>query len=171
MKISTIVLSASLFLPLTASVPPVFADDEGHHHEELTEQQLGTVHFPVSCTDAVQTPFQRGIALLHSFWYEEAEKEFEDIAKDDPKCAMAQWGLAMSQWHQLWNHPDAATTKKGRAQMKKAASLKAFYGTKGDYEKRATAYSKGMERVYQSNPQDHEAAVFYALSILASDEG
>jgi tetratricopeptide (TPR) repeat protein len=159
--------------------------DEGHHHEDLTEKQLGTVHFPVSCAEAVQKPFERGVALLHSFWYEEAEKEFADIAKDDPTCAMVQWGLAMSQWHQLWNHPDAATAKKGRDEMKKAAKLhastarergyiaamKTFYGTKGDYEKRATAYSKGMEKVYQGNPDDHEAAVFYALSILAADEG
>jgi tetratricopeptide (TPR) repeat protein len=159
--------------------------DEGHHHEDLTEKQLGTVHFPISCAEAVQKPFERGVALLHSFWYEEAEKEFTDIAKDDPKCAMAQWGLAMSQWHQLWNNPDADTTKKGREEMKKAASLraatprerdyiaamKAFYSTKGVFEKRATAYSKGMEKVYQRNPEDHEAAVFYALSILAADEG
>jgi len=159
--------------------------DEGHHHEDLTEKQLGTVHFPVSCAPVVQKPFERGVALLHSFWYEEAEKEFADIAKDDPKCAMAQWGLAMSQWHQLWNHPDAATTKKGRDEMKKAAKLhaatprerdyiaamKTFYGSKGDFEKRATAYSQGMEKVYQGNPEDHEAAVFYALSILAADVG
>jgi hypothetical protein len=163
---------------------PMFAD-EGHHHEDLTEKQLGTVHFPVSCAEAVQKPFERGVALLHSFWYEEAEKEFADIAKDDPKCAMAQWGLAMSQWHQLWNHPDEATTKKGREEMKKAAKLhaatprerdyiaamKSFYGTKGDFQKRAMAYSKGMEKVYQGNPEDHEAAAFYALSILAADEG
>ena len=164
---------------------PLLADDEGHHHEDLTEQQLGSVHFPVSCAVPAQKPFERGVALLHSFWYEEAEKEFADIAKDDPKCAMAQWGLAMSQWHQLWNHPDAATTKKGLAEMKKAASLhaptprerdyiaamKAFYGGKGDFYARAGAYSKGMEKVYEKNPDDHEAAVFYALSILAANQG
>ena len=173
-----------LAMALLCCALPAIAD-EGHHHEDLTEKQLGTVHFPVSCAEAVQKPFERGVALLHSFWYEEAEKEFADIAKDDPKCAMAQWGLAMSQWHQLWNHPDAATTKKGRDEMKKAAkfhaatprerdyiaAMKAFYGTKGDFEKRATAYSKGMEKVYQRYPVDHEAAVFYALSILAADEG
>jgi len=176
--------SFCLAVALLCFAVPAFAD-EGHHHEDLTEKQLGTVHFPVSCTPAVQKPFERGVALLHSFWYEEAEKEFGDIAKDDPKCAMAQWGLAMSQWHQLWNHPDAATTKTGRDEMKNAVSLhaatprerdyiaamKAFYGTKGDFEKRARAYSKGMEKVYQRNPEDHEAAVFYALSILAADEG
>jgi tetratricopeptide (TPR) repeat protein len=164
---------------------PLLADDEGHHHEDLTEQQLGTVHFPVSCASAVEKPFERGVALLHSFWYEEAEKEFAEIAKDDPKCAMAQWGLAMSQWHQLWNHPDAATTKKGKAEIKKAKSLhlatarekgyiealRAFYGGKGDFERRVKAYSDGMQKVYEQNSDDHEAAVFYALSILAANEG
>lgn len=163
----------------------LLAADEGHHHEALTEQQLGTVHFPVSCAPSVQKPFERGIALLHSFWYEEAEKEFAQIAQDDPRCAMAQWGMAMSQWHQLWNHPDAATTKKAREEIKKAGSLhaatprerdyiaamKAFYGGKGNFEARATSYSRSMEKVYQRNPNDHEAAVFYALSILAADQG
>jgi hypothetical protein len=63
-----------------------FADDdkEHHHHEDLNESQLGTVHFPISCASSVQKPFERGVALLHSFWYEEAEKEFLAIAKDDP---------------------------------------------------------------------------------------
>jgi tetratricopeptide (TPR) repeat protein len=164
---------------------PLLAYDDGHHHEHLTEQQLGTVHFPVSCAPAVQKPFERGVALLHSFWYEEAEKEFTEIAKDDPKCAMAQWGIGMSQWHQLWNHPDAATTKKGKDELKKAKSLhaatarekgyiealRAFYGGKGDFERRAKAYSEGMQKVYEQNPDDHEAAVFYALSILAANEG
>ncbi len=164
---------------------PLAADDEGHHHEDLTEKQLGTVHFPVSCAPAVGKPFERGVALLHSFWYEEAEKEFAAIAKDDPKCAMAQWGLGMSQWHQLWNHPDAATTKKGLEEAKQGARLhpatarerdyiaamKAFYTGKGDFYARARAYSKAMEKVYQRYPDDHEAAAFYALSILAANQG
>ena len=180
MKILALTLTVVL-----CCVFPLLADDEGHHHEDLTEAQLGSVHFPVSCAASVQKPFERGVALLHSFWYEEAEKEFTDIGKDDPKCAMAQWGLAMSQWHQLWNHPDAATTKKGLTEMKRAQSLhaatprerdyisamKVFYGGKGDFYARAGAYSKGMEKVYERNPEDHEAAVFYALSILAANEG
>src|ERR1700691_119403 len=95
----------------------VFADDDQdkdhHHHEDLTEAQLGTVHFPISCAASVQKPFARGVALLHSFWYEEAEKEFLDIAKDDPHCAMAHWGVAMSIWHQLWNEPDATVIARG----------------------------------------------------------
>jgi len=158
--------------------------DEGHHHEDLTTDQLGTVHFPVSCAPAVQQPFERGVALLHSFWYEEAEKEFQDIAKNDPQCAMAHWGIAMSIWHQLWNHPDAATIKRGQAEVKAAKSLHpktnrernyiaamdAFYrGNNRDYHDRADAYSKAMDTAYQRYPDDREAAAFYALSLLASE--
>jgi tetratricopeptide (TPR) repeat protein len=159
--------------------------DEGHHHEDLTPDQLGTVHFPVSCSASVQKPFERGVALLHSFWYEEAQKEFEDIAKHDPHCAMAHWGVAMSLWHQLWNRPDTKTVAQGLAQVKKAKSLhpktdrerdyiaaiSAFYSDSKtlDHQARATAYSKAMEQMYQRYPDDREAAAFYALSLLASE--
>jgi len=161
---------------------PVLAD-ESHHHEELTPEQLGTVHFPVSCAEAVHKPFERGVALLHSFWYEEAEKELEQIATDDPSCAMAHWGVAMSIWHQLWNHPDAAAIKHGQAEIKKAKSLRPktdrerdyiaalgdFYAGKRNYDMRATAYSKAVEQISQRYADDREAAVFYALSLLASE--
>ena len=162
----------------------VVADDEGHHHEEMTEAQLGTVHFPSSCAAAVQTPVERGVAMLHSFWYEEAEKEFVQIEKDDPKCAIARWGVAMSLWHQLWNHPDMATLERGGTELKTARSLhaatsrerdyisalSAFYAHPGrPYQKRVTDYSKAMEKVSQRNPGDREAAAFYALSLLAAE--
>ena len=81
-------------------------DNGAHHHEDLTAEQLGTVHFPTSCTESVQKGFERGVALLHSFWYEEAQKQFQQVATEDPHCAMAHWGLAMSYWHLLWNLPD-----------------------------------------------------------------
>jgi tetratricopeptide (TPR) repeat protein len=175
-----VALAFTLLLPFSFGV---LADD-GHHHEDLTTDQLGTVHFPVSCASAVQKPFERGVALLHSFWYEEAEKEFEQIAKDDPQCAMAHWGIAMSIWHQLWNRPDAATVKRGQAEAKKAKSLHvkadrerdyiaamdAFYrGKRRDFQDRANSYSKAMETAYQRYPDDREAAAFYALSLLASE--
>jgi tetratricopeptide (TPR) repeat protein len=160
------------------------AADEGHHHEELTTDQLGTVHFPVSCAAEVQKPFERGVALLHSFWYEEAKKEFEQIAKDDPKCAIAHWGIAMSIWHQLWNQPDAATIKRGNDEVKNARSLHPktdrerdyitamdeFYrGKRRDYHDRASTYCQAMATTHQDYPDDREAASFYALSLLASE--
>ncbi len=175
----------SVLFTLTA-----FADDdkdkEHHHHEDLTETQLGIVHFPISCAAAVQRPFARGVALLHSFWYEEAEKEFMQIAKDDPNCAMAHWGIAMSIWHQLWNEPDAKVIARGLNEANTArklagkatpreqgyiAAIGAFYGDsdKLDHAARAKAYSDAMKKVYDAYPDDHEAATFYALSLLASE--
>jgi hypothetical protein len=177
-----------LFSCLCCSV--VFADDDQdkdhHHHEDLTEAQLGTVHFPISCAPSVQKPFARGVALLHSFWYEEAEKEFLDIAKDDPHCAMAHWGVAMSIWHQLWNEPDATVIAHGLNEATTArrlaanatprenayiAAVTAFYSDsqKSGHAARAKAYSDAMQKVYATYPDDHEAAVFYALSLLASE--
>jgi len=167
---------------------PALADDEKtpHHHDELNQTQLGTVHFPTSCAATVQKPFERGVALLHSFWYEEAEKEFLEIAKDDPHCAMAHWGVAMSIWHQLWNEPDSNVIARGLSEAntgqelaRKATpreqaflgAIRTFYGdsSKLDHHARADAYSQAMKKVYNEYPDDHEAAAFYALSLLASE--
>jgi tetratricopeptide (TPR) repeat protein len=188
MKRLACLLLFSLLITLAA------ADDDDknhHHHEDLTEVQLGTVYFPVSCVPSVQKPFARGVALLHSFWYEEAEKEFIQIAKDDPHCAMAHWGIAMSIWHQLWNEPDAAVIKRGLGETRAAsklaegpplaqpatprerayiAAILAFYDSgASDQAVSVKAYSDAMKKVYESFSDDHEAAVFYALSLLASE--
>jgi len=99
---------------------------------------------------------------------------------------MAHWGIAMSLWHQLWNHPDAKVIQEGLDEVHEAkatdgpvtsrekayiAAMAAFYSDskKLDYEARAQAYSAAMKNVYESYPEDHEAAVFYALSLLASE--
>jgi tetratricopeptide (TPR) repeat protein len=181
-RIACLLLFFSL-LALTA----VADDDQGHHHhEDLTAAQLGTVTFPVSCAPSVQKPFERGVALLHSFWYEEAEKEFQQIATDDPHCAMAHWGVAMSLWHQLWDHPEAKVIQHGLDEVHQAkttdgpvtprekayiAAITAFYGDskKLNHEARAQLYSEAMKKVYETYPDDHEAAAFYALSLLASE--
>jgi tetratricopeptide (TPR) repeat protein len=178
MKIFILTLALSLAIAL-----PAAADDEGHHHEAMNEVQVGTVHFPSSCSAAVQKPIERGVAMLHSFWYEEAEKQFQQIEKDDPQCAIAHWGVAMSIWHQLWNRPDKPTLERAAAELKAGRALHAtprehdyivalgaFYAHPSrSHQKRVTAYSKQMARVAQRNPDDHEAAAFYALSLLASE--
>jgi tetratricopeptide (TPR) repeat protein len=181
-RIVWVLLFSSLF-----TFAAVTDDDQNHHHhEDLTATQLGTVTFPVSCAPDVQKPFERGVALLHSFWYEEAGKEFQQIATDDPHCAMVHWGVAMSLWHQLWNHPDAKVIEHGMDEVHKAkttdgpttprekayiAAIEAFYddSKKLDHEARAKAYSDAMKKVYDSYPNDHEATAFYALSLLASE--
>jgi len=152
------------------------------------DERLGTVSFPTSCSQAVQQSFDRAVALLHSFQYEEAGKGFASVAQNDPNCAMAHWGQAMSLYHQLWEHPDAETLKKGRAELRKAEELQpktprereyiaaaaAFFqdSDKLDYAARATEYSKAMEQLHLRHPEDGEAAAFYALSLVAlpSDE-
>src|ERR1700758_5521121 len=108
-------------------------DDEGHHHEELTQEQLGTVHFPVSCAPEAQKTFEKGVALLHSFWYEEAEKTFLDVEKQDPKCAMAYWGEPMSLCHQLWDQPNPATITRAAVELKKAIKAKEKTKRERDY--------------------------------------
>jgi hypothetical protein len=181
-RIAYLLLFSALF-----TLPAVADDDKDHHHhEDLTAAQLGTVNFPVSCAASVQKPFERGVALLHSFWYEEAQKQFQQITVDDPHCAMAHWGVAMSLWHQLWNNPDEKVIEHGQNEVHLAktahghatprekayiAAIKAFYSdsNKLKHEARAQAYSAAMKKVYETYPDDHEAAAFYALSLLASE--
>jgi hypothetical protein len=173
-------LAVSFLCPLSA-----FAQDEMehmHHHE--AGEQLGKVSFPISCAPASQPEFNRGVALMHSFQYEEAEAQFKAIAKTDPSCAMAHWGIALSQFHQIWERPQEATLKTGHEEMLMAqklgaktdrereyiAALALFYDnpTSTDYRKRVTAYSDAMGKLYRNYPSDLEAGAFYALSLLAS---
>ncbi len=159
--------------------------DEGPHDHHDPGEQLGSVLFPVSCAPAVQASFNRGVALLHSFWYEEAEKQFDTISEQDPNCAMAHWGEAMSKYHQLWERPDKEKLQAGWEEVQRAqklhartqrereyiAAVAAFYRDykKKDHLVRATAYSQAMAKVYADNPDDLEAGAFYALSLLASE--
>ena len=155
--------------------------DEGHLHAHA-EEKLGTVSFPTSCASADQKPFERGVALLHSFWYDEAYKQFQQVADQDPQCAIAYWGEALSLFHQLWARPEESDLKEGWDRVGKAQAVGAktqrerdyidalavFYRDydKLDHEQRCMGYSLAMEKVYRRYPQDHEAAVFYALSLL-----
>jgi tetratricopeptide (TPR) repeat protein len=156
---------------------------EMHHHAEPLEK-LGTVSFPISCSSEVQKPFELGVALLHSYWYEEAEKQFEEVAAKDPACAMAYWGQAMTLHRPAYSQPSQQDLKRGRELVHKAQAaaaktrrereyidaLAAFYaGENVEYEKRATAWCAGMEKLYADNPKDQEAAAFYALSLLVSE--
>ena len=171
-----------LALAVTFCSSTLWCDE--HHEHFSPNEKLGTVSFPTSCSPAAQKSFERGVALLHSFWYDEAEKQFKEVSENDPHCAMAYWGEAMSLYHQLWSRPTAADLAQGAGLMKKAKAAKpktqrereyveamaTFYrDPKLDYEKRADAYAAAMQTVYEHNPGDHEAAAFYALSLLASE--
>ena len=161
--------------------------DMEHHHHDDTPEQLGHVSFPTSCAARSQAPMERGVALLHSFGYTEAQMQFEAIAKDDPACAMAHWGIAMTQFQELWGRPDAASLKRGTEEMAKAralavppatitpreqayiAALSAFFNPADiPFQQRADAYEAKMNALHGEFPEDVEGAAFDALSMLAS---
>src|SRR5262245_11058259 len=85
---------------------------------------VGKVTFPITGAPDVQSDFARGVALLHSFFYEEARRVFTSVAERDPKCAMAQWGIAMTWWHPIWTPPTPDEMRAGKAAIEKAMSLK-----------------------------------------------
>lgn len=155
-----------------------------HEHEHPVPEKLGTVQFPTSCSSTEQKSFERAVALLHSFAYSAAEKAFADVAKADPKCAMAHWGIAMTYFHPLWPPPIAeADVVRGQTEIERAAqlggsererefiaALKLIY-TNADsvpYRKRADAYVVAMGKLAERNPNDVECQVFYALALIAT---
>ena len=145
---------------------------------------VGAVRFPVSTTPATQEQFDRAVAMLHSFWYEEVDKAFSGIGEKDPRCGMAYWGVAMSLYHPLWRPPDEATLRRGWGAVQRAkaaggqtererdyiAAIEVFYKDwdKTDHKARALAYSQAMEQLHRRYAEDREAAIFYALSLLGT---
>ena len=85
----------------------------------------GKVDFPVTCAPALRPEFIRGVALLHSFFYEEARRIFTAVAEQDPNCAMAQWGIAMTWWHPIWTPPTPDEMRAGQTAIAKAMTVKA----------------------------------------------
>jgi tetratricopeptide (TPR) repeat protein len=139
---------------------------------------LGTVNFPTSGTPEAQQHFLRGVAALHSFWYEEALEEFQAATKLDPDFMMGYWGEAMTYNHPLWAQQDTEAGRKTVAKIKDSPKLserergfleavKLLYG-EGDKLARDKAYSAAMEKLYKARPEDQEAACFYSLSLLGT---
>jgi hypothetical protein len=152
--------------------------------EPVTAKASGEVNFPISCGPAAQKVFNHAVWTLHSFWYPEAVKAFTEVTEAEPGCAMGYWGIAMSHWYPLWYPPGPAALKAGSEAVEKAvaagaktdrerdyiAAIAAFYrdSDKLDHRTRALAYEKAMEQVYLRYREDREAAVFYALALVAT---
>jgi len=154
--------------------------DETHHHADAAEK-LGTVSFPISCSPQEQQLIERGIALLHSFWFDEAQKQFEGAVHNDSACAMAYWAEAIGLYRPLAYRPSDSAMEQGWTLIQKAQALHpktqrerdyvdalaVFYRNDSrDYETRNREYSETMEKAYRQYPADDEAAVFYAMSLL-----
>ncbi len=158
---------------------------------------VGKITFPITCAPDVQSDFARGVALLHSFFYEEARRVFTSMAERDPKCAMAQWGIAMTWWHPIWTPPTPDEMRAGKAAIEKAMSMNAgsdrergfitalntYYNTADSASAapvgqschgpvgprdRVVAYEKAMRQLRDKYPDDFEVQTFYAFAVLAT---
>ncbi len=152
-----------------------------HDHGSPTGE-LGTVHFETSCSAAVQKEFDRGVALLHSFWFSAAIDSFAKVLETDPNCVMAHWGTALSWWsNPFGNFRSAEALKNGlvavnaakangggtpreRAYVDAVAHLFRDASTV-DHRTRTVAYEKAMEALAAAYPDDVEARIFYALAL------
>ena len=173
----------ALCLALLSLTSLALADE--HHHHDLSSAELGAVSFAISCDAKVQPTFNQGVAWLHSFEYEQARQEFAKVTVADPKCAMSYWGQAMSLFHQLWEHPGADDVKVAATMLDKGKQLKAtprehayiaalsnIFASDDPktYFDRVRKYSAAMDKLRKANPDDHEASIFYALSLLGQND-
>ena len=170
-RLTTICLLASFVLP--APLP-------AQHHD-----QLGTVTFATSCAPAVQDEFNRGVAMLHWYWFNYAGKTFKGILAKDPTCAIAYWGVALDLLGNTLSGPPSSTAARAAWEALEQArpltiktererewidAARAYFR---DFDKtpvdvRLQTYGRAMEQIAKKYPDDFEAQVFYALTLQAS---
>jgi tetratricopeptide (TPR) repeat protein len=173
MKPKSLIVVATIIAALSGSAPA------------QQDEKLGKLSFPTSCDPKVQAEFERGVAMIHSYWFLIARRTFEGILRQDPNCAMAHWGIALDLLgNTLATVPPRVDAEAAWAALEKARAigaktqrerdwieaLSAYYR---DHDKipvnaRLSAYNKAMEQVAQRYPDDYEAQVFYALTLQAS---
>jgi tetratricopeptide (TPR) repeat protein len=167
----------------------LFAISSGYAHEHTDQMpagtQLGTVYFETSCNPELQPEFNRAIALLHSFWHNEAQQVFEKIATADPNCAIAYWGEAMSHFHLGLSWPIPADLTAGAEALNKAdaakektpreaayiRALRVLYDTfkPDDSWVYFSRYAEAMAGIEAAYPSDVEAKVFHALALILAE--
>ena len=178
MKIlSTVTIASAAAFALAV---PAFGQE--HEHGMGDPEKLGQVHFENSCSPAASQPFDRAVALLHSFWFSGAIDGFKGVLAADPGCGIAEWGIALSHWgNPFGGSRSPKQLQDGLAAAEKAAAIgaqtererdyiSAVRGLYQDYQTadsrtRTLAYEKAMERLYEKYPSDKEAAAFYALAL------
>lgn len=157
---------------------------DGHQHRHDASEKLGEVNFETSCNRHAQMAFNRAVAWLHSFEYEEAEKAFTLATATDPRCGMGYWGIAMSHYHTIWVPPTPRELQRGMSAIEKAksvgartlreqdyiAAIEVFFknADRLDHRTRSFAYSDAMKQLHERYPSDNEAGVFYALTLIAT---
>ena len=187
-KFTAPLLVLALGFPISGSTQS--SDETDHHSHTATgtpPEQLGRVSFANSCTPAVQASFERAVALLHSFWWQEGERTFRDVLRRDPKCAIATWGIAAI----LMGNPFAAGPTPAQALQAEAAIARGrAIGAKTERERlyieavaqyyegfpgrahgaRLVSLSRAFERLAARFSEDDEAQIFSALYLTATQE-
>jgi tetratricopeptide (TPR) repeat protein len=150
--------------------------------QQPATEKLGTVKFPVACSAPAQTEFLRGVAALHSFWFDTAHTAFTATAAADPSCGMAYWGVAVTllgnplaappspkALQEGWSAVEKARAAGARTQRERdyIEAIAAFYKDAAtvEHRTRALAYEKAMEQLAARYPEDREASIFYALAL------
>jgi tetratricopeptide (TPR) repeat protein len=171
--LATSLLAVSILAPDNHLQQPGSGSDEG----------FGQVHMDISCSPAVAADFDRALALLHNFWYVRAVERFNLVLKNDPGCAMAYWGAAMTYNHPFWDPPSRADETAAWALVQKGlsapeasrreklylAAVAMLYKDAGAGTKsgRDQNYRDAMAEAYVQYPDD-ETTLFYGLSILGA---
>ncbi len=154
-------------------------------HAHGAPEELGHVTFPVTCSPEAQHRFERAMAVLHSFWWEEAPRAFGAVLASDSTCGMAHWGLAMTAWgNPFTDGPAGEALRAGSAAAQRAVALGAKTAREAGFiaavaalyrdvatssnALRLQAYADTMARVHRDNPNDEEVAIFYALSLVTT---
>ena len=180
MKLRKLLLALPMLLVLVATD----AYAQARAHGDGTDK-LGNVRFPTSCDPRVQPLFERGVAMLHSYWFVQARKTFEAVLQQDPTCAIAYWGIALDllgntlvappplkQAAEAWQALEKARAIGAKTERERdwIEALSAYYR---DYETvpanaRLQSYKKALEGLTQRDPKDPEAWAFYALALQAA---
>jgi len=178
-----LLLTGLCLIPLTFASCAESTDVEEPTNAAQPADVVGDVRFETSCASEVQGAFDAAVATLHSFEFDEARGMFETIASEDPGCAMAVWGIAMTYYHPLWAPPTDEELRLGAEAVERARSMEttereALYidaigalfddAESADHRTRAIRYENGMAEVNAQNPDDREGEIFYALAILSN---
>jgi len=166
----------------------VASNSMGQDHRHGNGEKLGTVQFATSCNEAAQKEFNRAVALLHSFQFSRAIEGFKTVLGKDETCGIAYWGIALSDWSNPFapGMKDKSQLQAGRESAERGKTVgaktereRAYVAAVGklysDYEStpqgaRLIAYRDAMGEVAAKYPDDHEAQIFYALAIAASED-
>ena len=178
----TVLAAILVSVPLTVLAEMHSHGDHDHGAPDLGN--IGEARLETSCADAARSEIDRGVTLIHSFWYTEAEAAFRRAAESDSQCGMAWWGVAMANLHPIWAPPNPKELSAGIDAVGKAKQAgaktereKAYIGAiatyyadsdRLDHATRLAAYERAMAGVARDNPADREAAVFHALALLGT---